>query len=321
MVAITGGVRGQGDFPQSPKLFGWMTILQHDQSTQFDAHPSRRYRFSMTTGYFLLRVIAATALCAYLAACTFLYFSQARFLFPGAFLPLPAEFADFGKRLGFEAASVIASDSEKLFVLHRAPAGDQPIVIVFHGNASYPEDYGFLYFGWIAAGYGIVAPTARGYPRSGGQADGEKMLADALDIYDWTARTYPGHMVYVLGQSMGCAPAVHLAARRTIAGAVLISPFKSMLSLVRSKLPYFPVSWLLQSPFRNDRDMPHITAPVMIVHGELDALVPIASARELAALAKTNVRFEVIKGAGHANGLFTPETTLTIDRFLGMDIQ
>jgi pimeloyl-ACP methyl ester carboxylesterase len=94
-----------------------------------------------------------------------------------------------------------------------------------------------------------------------------------------------------------------------------------MLSLVESKLPYFPISWLLRSPFRSDLDMPRITAPVLIVHGEMDTLVPIRSARQLAALAKTVLRFEAIQEAGHANGLLTPETIVTIDRFLGISIQ
>jgi len=266
-----------------------------------------------------IRTVAGIAVCLYIGICVFLYFSQARFLFPGAFMPFPVELVGLGSRLGMADAAIHASDGTVLFALQRPPAEDKPIVILFHGNASYPEAYGFLFSGWIAAGYGIVAPAARGYPRSGGDAHGEKMLDDALTIYDWAAKTFLGHPIYLLGQSMGSAPAVHLAAHRPVAGVVLISPFRSMLSLVAGKFPYLPVGWILRSPFRSDLDMPAIAAPVLIMHGKDDTLVPVSSARELAALATTKVKFELVRGAGHGPGLFENEMIEQIDRFLGID--
>jgi alpha-beta hydrolase superfamily lysophospholipase len=191
-------------------------------------------------------------------------------------------------------------------MLQRGPQPGKPVVITFHGNGSYPESYGFLYAGWISQGYGVVAPAARGYPRSSGAADGEMMLADGLDVYDWVVKTYPGQPVIVFGQSLGTSPALHVAAHRKVAGAVLVSPFKSMLSLVQEKIPYLPISLLLKSPFRSDLDIGAVTAPIIIFHGDRDTLVPIASAKALVALTKTAVAFEVITGAGHNDGLFSP---------------
>jgi pimeloyl-ACP methyl ester carboxylesterase len=275
----------------------------------------------MTTAYLLLRIIVVACACLYIGVCVFLYFYQARFLFPGAFMPFPTELQNLGPNGGFESVTIPTRDNEKLFALERAPADGNPIVIIFHGNASYPEAYGFLYAGWIGAGYGIIAPAARGYPRSTGKADGGGMLADAIDIYDWAVKSHPGHPVYAVGQSLGTAAAVHLAAHRPVAGVVLISPFKSMLSLVQSKIPCLPISWLLSSPFRSDLDIPAIKAPILITHGEQDVLVPIASARALAALAKTSVQFKVIRNAGHAVGLFQPDMIEAIDTFLGQSTQ
>src|SRR5262245_52468339 len=99
----------------------------------------------MTTVSLLIRIIAAIGICTYLAACLYLFFTQARFLFPGAFMPLPAELTDLGRRSGLEAVGTPASDGETLFAFQRAPAEGKPVVILFHGNASYPEAYGFLY--------------------------------------------------------------------------------------------------------------------------------------------------------------------------------
>jgi hypothetical protein len=273
----------------------------------------------MTTSFIFLRLGAAIAIGLYLLACLLLYFTQERILFPGAFAQPPAELNGVASRFGLQDIMIPTADGTRLFALQSRPADRAPIVIVFHGNASYPESYSFLYAGWIAAGYGIVAPALRGYPRSGGTPDGEKMLADALDIYDWTAKTFPNHSIYLFGQSLGTAPAVHLAAHRPVAGVALVSPFKSMLSLAWSKFPYFPVPLLLRSPFRSDLDIVGVTAPILIFHGDRDTLVPITSGRELAALARHDLQFEVIRGAGHSTGLFDTDMIDRIDAFFRID--
>lgn len=116
----------------------------------------------MVAASLFIRTVAGVAICLYAGICCYLYISQARFLFPGAFMPYPPELAGLGSRLGLTDATIQADDGTALFALQRRPADGKPIVILFHGNASYPEAYGSLYSGWIAAGYGIVAPAARG---------------------------------------------------------------------------------------------------------------------------------------------------------------
>jgi len=273
----------------------------------------------MTMSYLVFRLAAAIAIGIYLVACLVLYFSQERLLFPGAFVTLPVELDGMAARFGLQDVMIPTIDGARLFALQGQPADGKPIIILFHGNASYPESYRFLYSGWIAAGYGIVTPALRGYPRSDGTPDGEKMLADALDIYDWTVKAFPGHPIYLLGQSLGTAMAVHLAAHRPVAGVVLVSPFKSMLSLAWSKFPYVPVPLLLRSPLRSDLDIVNVTAPILAFHGDRDELVPVTSGRELAALAKHGLQFEVIRGAGHSQGLFDVDMIDRIDDFFGIN--
>jgi uncharacterized protein len=244
------------------------------------------------------------AVAVYLGMCALLYLIQARLLFPGAFMPVPPGIEIKGRELGLEPILLETRDGESLHLLHRSPAPGRPVVLVFHGNASYPEDYGFLYLDWLVEGYGIVAPVARGYPRSSGAPQGEDMLADALEIFDWIAKTHPANPVVVLGQSLGTGQAIHVAARREVRGAILISPFLSMLSLVQERVAWVPAGLLLASPFRSDLEAGNVRAPVLIFHGGRDSLIPIAQGRALARLMKAPVAFEEIPEAGHAEGLF-----------------
>jgi fermentation-respiration switch protein FrsA (DUF1100 family) len=270
----------------------------------------------LSTVPFFAKAAVIFAVACYFGACGLLYVLQARLLFPGAFMPLPQGIESRARGLGLESTDLKTADGISIRLLHRAPAPGQPIVLVFHGNASYPEDYGFLYAGWIVSGHGIVAPVARGYPRSSGTAQGEEMLGDALAIRAWIATAYPDHDVYVFGQSLGTGPAVHVAARSDVAGAILVSPFLSMLSLVQEKMPWLPARLLLSSPFRSDLDIGGVNAPILIFHGDADTLIPIGHGRTLAALAKAPVTFETIAGAGHAQGLFDPGMIDLIDSFL-----
>ncbi|UVC10894.1 alpha/beta fold hydrolase [Rhizobium sp. TH2] len=270
----------------------------------------------MSVIYLLVKIAAGLAVAAYLAIGLLLYVNQARFLFPGAYMPFPPELDGFASAAGLETRKIRASDGAELFLLLHAPQSGKPIVITFHGNGSYPESYSFLYAGWIASGYGVIAPAARGYPRSSGAADGEMMQQDALAVHDWAVKAYPGHPVIVFGQSLGTSPAIRVAAHRKVAGAVLVSPFKSMLSLVQEKIPYLPISLLLKSPFRTDLDIGAVTVPIIIFHGDRDTLVPIASGKALVAIAKTDVSFEVIAGAGHNDGLFSPDMVEKIAGFI-----
>jgi uncharacterized protein len=142
------------------------------------------------------------------------------------------------------------------------------------------------------------------------------MLGDALAIRDWVAETYPDNPVIVFGQSLGTGPAVHIAAHREVAGVILISPFTSLLALAQEKIPWIPAHLLLASPFRSDLDATRIKARVLIFHGDRDTLIPIEHGRALAALMRAPVTFEVVSGAGHAEGLFAAEMQEKIAAFL-----
>jgi pimeloyl-ACP methyl ester carboxylesterase len=261
------------------------------------------------------RNFVITFLLVYSGYVGILWAVQDHFIYPGVYQSLPS-WVDRSRPSSVERVTVPVADGIDLAVLYRRPDPGKPTIIVFHGNAGYPEDYGFLYKSWSASGYGIVAPVYRGFPRSTGSVSAAGILHDALAVYDWSTRRHPSSQVIVFGQSLGTASAVHVAANRKVAAAVLVSPFKSMLSIVTDKMPFLPVSLALRSPLRNDLEMGMVTSPVIIFHGDLDDLVPISSGRELAALAPTSPSFVVVRGAGHIEGLFGLDMVLEINRFI-----
>ena len=64
----------------------------------------------------------------------------------------------------------------------------------------------------------------------------------------------------VFGRSLGSAMALHVAARRDVAGLILVSPFTSLRDVARSHLPWLPVGPLMRNPFDTLEDLRRVEA-------------------------------------------------------------
>src|SRR5690606_12067614 len=118
----------------------------------------------------------------------------------------------------------------------------EPLVIYFGGNAEEVS--------WMleeaprrAPGVGWLLVDYRGYGSSGGSPSEKALVEDAFRWYD---RFAAGRKAYVFGRSLGSGVAVQLAARRPVAGVILIAPFDSLVEMGRHYYPVLPVDLLLK---------------------------------------------------------------------------
>ncbi|GEO99196.1 alpha/beta hydrolase [Methylobacterium haplocladii] len=241
-------------------------------------------------GYGLLAI-----LCLYGAAAGVLAFYQRRLIYPGAFEAIPH---DDTVPAGAETVVVTTSDGERLHGLWTAPRPGCGVVLSFHGNASFPEPYAARFGGspWREAGWGVLSIAYRGYPGSTGSPSEAGLIEDASSAYRFVSEKAPGAPVLLHGHSLGAAIAVALGAREPNLGLYLEAPFDSMSHVVRVHFPYVPSGLFLLDTYRSDLRVARGTAPVLIVHGDDDDVVPAELARELASAAGTRARIEVIPG-------------------------
>jgi fermentation-respiration switch protein FrsA (DUF1100 family) len=101
------------------------------------------------------------------------------------------------------------------------------------------------------------------------------------------------------GESLGTGVAVALAAERPVGRLLLEAPFTSAVEIGAAAYPFLPVRLLMRDPFRSDERIARVTVPVLIMHGERDAVVPIAYGEKLFALIRAPKRFIRIANAGH----------------------
>lgn len=101
----------------------------------------------------------------------------------------------------------------------------------------------------------------------------ETVLEDTLILYDYiVCNEDKANDVYVIGRSIGTAPAIYLASKRKIAMLGLISPFTSIKSVVGNMFGFLKV--LICERFRNVEYIEKVECPVLFVHGYKDKMIP-----------------------------------------------
>ena len=152
-----------------------------------------------------------------------------------------------------------------------------------------------------AQGEGLVALSYRGYAGSTGRPTEAGLIADARAAYDFAVKRYGADRIVLWGESLGSGVALALAAERPVARIVLEAPFLSAVDVAAGVYPYLPVRWLMKDQFRSDLRVAKVTAPVLVLHGDRDDVVPIASGQQLYKLITSPKRFVRLAGGGHEN--------------------
>jgi fermentation-respiration switch protein FrsA (DUF1100 family) len=192
-----------------------------------------------------------------------------------------------------------AADGEYSLAWHIAPRGDRTVILYFHGNGGALRDR-VERFGKLARdGFGLVALEYRGYGGNTGTPTEAGLVADAEAAYAYAAARYPARQIVLWGESLGSGVAVALAANHPVSKLVLEAPFTSVTDVAAAKLPFIPVGWLLRDQFRSDRRIATVQAPLLIMHGKRDSIIPVTLGERLFALAHEPKQFVRFPEGGH----------------------
>jgi len=196
--------------------------------------------------------------------------------------------------------TVTAADGTRLHGwIASGSAVPAPTLIYFGGNA---EEVSFTLADprWPRE-WSIVALNYRGYGASEG-APGERALtADALSIYDAVAARdgIDRDRIVAFGRSLGTALAAHVAAERPVAGAVLVSPFDSLVAIGSHHYPWLPVSLLLRHRFDALADAVHSRVPMHAIVAGSDTIIPVERSRALYDAWAGPKSWQVVPGTDH----------------------
>lgn len=191
--------------------------------------------------------------------------------------------------------------------IHARLYGDTslPRMMIFaHGNAEDLESLHPFLSEYAKAGFLILAFDYSGYGKSEGKPSEKQLIKNALAVmkYVYNNQYLKKKEIIFHGRSLGTGVVLATAAVHPPAKIILESPFLSVLSV-----PFhYPVFLLDRFPsFRIIRAIPD-SIPILIMHGEMDNIIPSFHSRRLYSLREKNTTMIIFPQTGHNDIFFRP---------------
>ena len=185
-------------------------------------------------------------------------------------------------------------------------AEDSPVVLLLHGTGRTIRGMVHVAAALHRAGAAVLMIDYRGLGRSDrGPLTEATMYEDAQMAWRLAAALQPGLAPrFVYGHSLGAPVALELALRDPeVAGVIVEGAPTSILDLLRaSPLRWlYPVDWLLAGRFDAAAKLPRVRAPILLIHGRGDRIVPPGMSVELHRRANDPKWLLLIDGAAHSD--------------------
>ena len=111
----------------------------------------------------------------------------------------------------------------------------------------------------------------------------------------------PAQEAVLYGESLGSGVVAELAVGTAVAGVVLEAPYTSIVDIAAARYWFVPARHLVLDRFDTESRLPRLRAPLLIIHGSHDHVVPADHGRRLFSVAREPKRFAMLEGGGHAD--------------------
>jgi fermentation-respiration switch protein FrsA (DUF1100 family) len=244
-----------------------------------------------------IKNILFIAVAVYAAILALLYLTQRRMMYVPDRSRIAPALAGFTKA---EAQEIRTQDGETLVAWYAEPAPGKPVILYFHGNAGQLANRAQRFDRLTEDGTGLLALSYRGYGGSTGSPSENALVSDARLAYERLRSSgIAPERIVLIGESLGTGVAVALAAEVKIAALVLEAPFSSTVDVAADIYWMFPVRLLMKDQFRSDLRISGVKAPLLVIHGTADRVIPLRFGERIYAMAHEPKTFVRAENAGH----------------------
>lgn len=195
-----------------------------------------------------------------------------------------------------------APDGARLVAWRADARPGRPTILYLHGNAGNLAGRADRFARYQSLGYGLLMMSWRGYSGSTGRPSERNNVADALLAYDTLrAEGLRPEDIVVFGESLGSGVGIQLAGERAVAALVLDAPYTSIVDVALLTYPYLPVRPLLLDRYESNRHIGRVKAPVLVLHGERDSVIPVRMGRAIHEMAPGPKKLALFPDGGHVD--------------------
>ncbi len=217
--------------------------------------------------------------------------------------------------------------------LYRTEKHDAPYVVFFYGtNEDLSHEANRL--AWLSDTMHVnaICFDYPGYGFSSGLINIKTIEFDALQEFDYVKRQFlsnTGIPVFSYGWSIGTGIAIHVAKERQVSGLILQAPPASSKEMLqwssKHDVPWYGRGFIkmkadpaVTQVYEGATKIRKVNSPLLVIHGQLDDVVPIEQGREVfAASPAIQKQFVEVPAAHHNDLRFTkPPASDVMEHFI-----
>ncbi|MCL9684235.1 alpha/beta hydrolase [Legionella maioricensis] len=211
--------------------------------------------------------------------------------------------------------SLQTQDNIALNSWYKPAINNQPTVLYLHGNAGHIGYRMPLARQFINAGLGVFLLEYRGYGGNKGRPSETGLYEDGRTALRFLEQQgVKPEQTVLYGESLGTGVATELAKHHQVCAVILQSPFTSLANLSRYHYP-----WLFIQPWDQFNSLNRITAinaPLLVLHGKQDQIVPYTEGLTIYNTAKEPKKMLSFEQKGHNNLWESPDFSNGIIQFI-----
>jgi fermentation-respiration switch protein FrsA (DUF1100 family) len=251
--------------------------------------------------------------CLYVIVLAAMYFGQRSLMYqPDATRVDPGTLG-----LGSVKERILAMPDGTQLIAWTAPASTgKPTIFYLHGNAGNLASRAEQVRRFRGEGWGVFFLSYRGYGGSSGAPSEKKLVGDALAVFDILVKEgVPATDIVLFGESLGTGVATQVAAQRPAHALILDAPYTSMARLAGDIYPWLPIDRFILDRYETLSVIGLVKMPILVLHGLLDHLVPVAMGKAVFAAAPEPKQLKLFPKGTHVD-LFDNGALDTMRAFL-----
>lgn len=236
----------------------------------------------------------------------YLFIGIALYYFQNKLLLHPKRYAKeyaYKFNVPFKEVNIAINKNENLNLVQFLPKGlvRKGIVIYFHGNMKNINHYAKFADNFTKHNYEVWMPDYPGFGKTTGELTEEKLYQHAKLVYKLANSKIAADSIIIYGRSFGTGVASYLAAAVDLKRLILETPYYSVPALFSYYGPVYPTSLMSKFKLPVHEYLKDVTAPITILHGTDDALIPYSITKKLMGSLKATDEFITIKDGEHNN--------------------